>query len=258
MYLAKVCLIAFAAGITSTRRSPGTYLQRTKQTTFCVFTEFWPIKNPYFFNLKNLTEFDWLLGLYLMEDTKANEWIARYSGDPLTKVECDQRCHSQYIMQVHKNLFLDAADPIHFEGRFINDARNSKHKVNARFAAGYTTSTCSITDHVWVRIYTTRKIKAGGEIFIDYGEDFWSQQPQIRPATTPTHSKTAATSSLWAAPAPTSLSLWTAPAPTPELTLSSDHTTKITSNNRSSSNSSTDNHVGTASSNTITPRTSRS
>ena len=92
------------------------------------------------------------LGLYLLEDAKANEWIARYSGDPLTKAEHVQKSHSQYVMQVHKNLFLDAADPIHFEGRFINDARNSKHKVNARFAAGYTTNTCSITDHVWVRI----------------------------------------------------------------------------------------------------------
>ena len=35
-------------------------------------------------------------GLYLLEDAAAGEWIARYSGDPLTRLECDGRQHSQY------------------------------------------------------------------------------------------------------------------------------------------------------------------
>ena len=39
------------------------------------------------------------------------------------------------MVQVHKNLYLDAADEKHFEGRYINDARGSKFKTNARFAA---------------------------------------------------------------------------------------------------------------------------
>ena len=61
-------------------------------------------------------------GLFLLEGADKNEWIARYSGDPLTKAECESRRRSQYRLQVHKNLFLDAADEKHFEGRFINDA----------------------------------------------------------------------------------------------------------------------------------------
>ena len=168
------------------------------------------------------------LGLYLLEDAKANEWIARYSGAPLTKAELDQKSYSQYVMQVHKNLFLDAVEPTHFEGRFINDARNSKFKKNARFAAGYTTNTCSTTGHVWVRIYATRRIKAGEEIFIDYGEDFWSQHRLHTPTATPTPNKTATTSSLWATPAPTLSSLWAAPAPIPDSITISDHTTNST------------------------------
>ena len=112
------------------------------------------------------------MGLYLMEDAEKGDWIARYSGDPLTKEECDSRPHSHYRMQVHKNLFLDAANMKHFEGRFINDARRSKFKTNARFAANYTVDICSITGFLWVRIYATRKIKAGDEVFIDYGEVF--------------------------------------------------------------------------------------
>ena len=74
------------------------------------------------------------MGLYLMEDVKKGDWIDRYSGDPLTKAECDSRPHSHYRMQVHRNLFLDATN---FEDRFINDVRHSKFKTNDRFATNY-------------------------------------------------------------------------------------------------------------------------
>ena len=122
------------------------------------------------------------MGRYLMEDTKVGDWITRYSGDVMTKDEYDRRKHSQYRMQVHQNLFLDTVNPKHFEGRFINDARGSRY---ARFATGYTTNICSDTDYFWVRIYVTKKIKAGDEIFIDYGADFWAYQTPRgpRPAT---------------------------------------------------------------------------
>lgn len=147
------------------------------------------------------------MGLYLEEDAKAGDWIARYIGDPLTKAECDRRGSSHYRLQVHKNLYLDAADQRHFEGRYINDARNSRHKINARFAANYRTNTCSTTGFVWVRIYATRAIKAGEEIFLDYGDAFWDDlkrqssqalSPLLVSATTPISSQT---SSVWAAAA---------------------------------------------------------
>ena len=66
------------------------------------------------------------LGLFLLEDAEKGEWIARYSGEPLTRIECDKRKQSQYRVQVHKNLFLDAADKKHYEGRYINDPRGSR------------------------------------------------------------------------------------------------------------------------------------
>ena len=47
-------------------------------------------------------------GLYLLEEAKKGEWIARYSGDVLSKAECDRHHQSHYRMQVHNNLFLDA------------------------------------------------------------------------------------------------------------------------------------------------------
>ena len=139
------------------------------------------------------------LGLYLMEAAKEKEWIARYSGEPLTKMECDRRRHSHYRVQVHKNLYLDAEDPCHFEGRYINDARHSQYKTNARFAAGYGFNICASTGYVWVRIYATRAIKAGEELFIDYGKDFWDNVSQNSTSALDT---SAPVTSIWAAPAP--------------------------------------------------------
>ena len=103
-----------------------------------------------------------------MENAKENEWIARYSGTPLTAKENDRRRHSRYRVQIHKNLFLDAENQKYFEGRFINDARNSEFEKNARFAADYDTNICTNSDHVWVRIYVTKNIEVGEELFIDY------------------------------------------------------------------------------------------
>ena len=45
-------------------------------------------------------------------------------------------------------------------------------KANARFAAGYRTNTCSVTDYQWIRIFATRDIKAGEELYLDYGDEF--------------------------------------------------------------------------------------
>ena len=68
----------------------------------------------------------------------------------------------------------------YFEGRLINDARHSKDKVNARFAADYATNPCSVTGHIWVRT----KINSGDKIFINYGDDYWSKME--RQVTRPT------------------------------------------------------------------------
>ena len=66
--------------------------------------------------------------------------------------------------------------------------------------------------------YATRKIRAGEEIFIDYGDDFWdnmkprgqmSAEAKVSTPTSPTSQTTTSSSSLWAASAHL-------PEPTPE------------------------------------------
>ena len=94
------------------------------------------------------------MGLYILEDAAAGECVARYSGDPLSAKE-NARRKGGYRMQVHKNLFLDAADEKHFEARYINDCRGSRFKPNVRFAADYKTNVCSKTGFTRVRVFAT-------------------------------------------------------------------------------------------------------
>ena len=102
------------------------------------------------------------------------------------------------------------------KGHYINDARNSKYSTNARFAADYSTNTCSKTGFKWVRIFATKDIKAGQEIFLDYGEDFWEG---IKTDPCQAHSANNVTGKvskeLWVIPAPQNPSLTTPGLSTP-------------------------------------------
>ena len=111
------------------------------------------------------------LGLYILEDAEAGVYITRYSGTPRGAEENKKSC-GDYRVQVHKNLFLDAKDPNHFESRYINDSRGSKFEPNARFTADYKTNTCSKTSYTWIKIFALRPLTANEEIFLDYGEDY--------------------------------------------------------------------------------------
>ena len=86
------------------------------------------------------------MGLFILENAKKGEPIVRYSGEAISRAERDCRS-SHYIVAIHKNLYLDSADPKHFEGRHINDGKRSRRRVNAKFASNYRTNL--MLDH-WV------------------------------------------------------------------------------------------------------------
>ena len=112
-------------------------------------------------------------GLFIMEDVKNKTCVARYSGERIDLAENNKRKGHHYRIKISNDLFLDAEDPRHFEGRFINDGKRAGIKPNVRFAAGYRTNTCSTTSFSWIRIFATRNIKAGEELYLDYGPDYW-------------------------------------------------------------------------------------
>ena len=111
-------------------------------------------------------------GVYIEEDAKKGEFVARFSGEAISKDENDKRT-SRYRLKIHNKLYLDAEKEMFFEGRSINDARGTKFKANVRVASGYRVNTCPVTGQKWVKIIATRDIKAGEELFMDYGEAYW-------------------------------------------------------------------------------------
>ena len=112
------------------------------------------------------------LGLFIMEAAKKGEFVARYSGEAIDRAENDRRT-SNYRISISKNLYLDAKNSNHFEGRFINDGPRANKRPNVRFAAGYRTNVCSISGFNWIRIFALRNLKSGEELYLDYGSDFW-------------------------------------------------------------------------------------
>ena len=98
--------------------------------------------------------------------------MARYSGEAISRTENEART-GHYRIKISNNLYLDAENSHHFEGRYINDGVRAGKKANVRFAAGYKTNKCSTTGFDWIRIFAIRDIKPGEELYLDYGDEFW-------------------------------------------------------------------------------------
>ena len=115
-------------------------------------------------------------GLFLLEPVKRGERITCYSGKRITRSQA-RDSKSLYIVQISKNIFLDAQGPDHFAGKFINCGRKAKRGINARLSAANTYNVCKRTQIKWISIFATCDINASVshpvEIYIDYGPDYW-------------------------------------------------------------------------------------
>ena len=111
-------------------------------------------------------------GLFSMQHVQPGEVVARYSGDVLTKQQCETS-KSAYLLEINSNCFLDAQDPSNFEGRFINDGPHSGRVQNCEFAAAYTTNPLDGSTRRWIKVYATREILPGEELLASYGPGYW-------------------------------------------------------------------------------------
>jgi len=111
-------------------------------------------------------------GLFTDTDIKKDEIVCDYRGEKLTWKECLKRNEEQdgygaYYFYVTAKNCVDAQNTVWELGRYANDAagfvrvegirNNSKYEV--RKGVPY--------------IVATRKIKAGEEIFVGYGKEYW-------------------------------------------------------------------------------------
>ncbi|KAF2643347.1 hypothetical protein P280DRAFT_446843 [Massarina eburnea CBS 473.64] len=107
-------------------------------------------------------------GLYAGEDIKRNALIGEYIGEIVTKQEADRRekvytkLKTLYLFKLNKDQEVDAS---HFgnKTRFINNADKQFSNCYAR------TVFCNTVNRI--ALYASENIKAGTELFFDYGYD---------------------------------------------------------------------------------------
>ena len=114
------------------------------------------------------------LGLFMLEDARPGDRVAIYTGAPLTAAEAATST-SPYLFQVNKNLVLDAQDPTHANGRYVNDGPIAGREANARFGAARFAVTCKETGRPYVSIRATKNIAAGAEVLVSYGRGYWGK-----------------------------------------------------------------------------------
>lgn len=109
------------------------------------------------------------LGLFAVEDFKKDDLIVPYEGEFIDEEELNRRYGddtAKYALQINKDLYIDSACS-RGTGAFINQAQ-TKAKNNARLSKFPGRRT--IAPHASVR--AIKSIKAGDEIFVDYGDEY--------------------------------------------------------------------------------------
>ena len=115
-------------------------------------------------------------GLFLCEDAAENERVAIYTGKVLDAKQVAKSA-SEYVIQISKNVFLDAKKPEHQAARYINCARKAARTANVRFGAKTTVNYCKETGIAWISVFADKDIAASPEspveLLADYGDSFW-------------------------------------------------------------------------------------
>lgn len=114
------------------------------------------------------------MGLFLLEDAEKGDRVALYTGDVLTEAEA-RKSKSGYLLRISKKCVLDARDPSHDKGRYINCGVMAKRTVNVAFGAARYPNTCRETGRKYVSVRATQKIKADTELLANYGRAYWAK-----------------------------------------------------------------------------------
>ena len=113
-------------------------------------------------------------GLFVAKDIKKGEIITPYEGEKLTWKQCQQRNANKkgkekgaYYFYINDKNCVDAEYCLWALGRYANDAAGPVRVTGLRNNAQYEV----IKGKPY--IVATRNIKAGSEIFVSYGKDYW-------------------------------------------------------------------------------------
>ena len=107
-------------------------------------------------------------GLFTKKEIAKGARIVEYTGEIITWKQANkERSFSPYIFYVNRNHVIDAVNTPESLGRYANDARGMG-KVK-----GLSNNAQFEKDGLQVYLVATKKIPAGGEIFVGYGKDYW-------------------------------------------------------------------------------------
>jgi SET domain-containing protein len=110
-------------------------------------------------------------GLFTTHEIKKGDTVCEYEGERITWAEAERRNEeddkSGYVFYITKKNCIDAFDFTETFGRYANDAAGLGRVKGLRNNAVY-----EIRKNK-VYIVATRKIKAGSEVFVSYGKQYW-------------------------------------------------------------------------------------
>lgn len=141
---------------------------RCKNTTCKLYPYCWThLKSKDGLQVKKSTIANGGDGLFTTRDIKPKKVITQYSSKTVSK---QPNPKSQYVLNVGKGKYIDSESKQNFPGRYINSVQGTQKTKNARFNAsgrvvpkmGRQTTT----------VVSTKKIKAGEEILLNYGKGF--------------------------------------------------------------------------------------
>ena len=109
-------------------------------------------------------------GLFTKRDIKKGERIIEYLGEIITEAECNRRAEnnfSGYVFYISKRKCIDAYSDHKALARYANDARGLIRIKGIKNNCCY---------EIWKNrgwINAEKNIKAGDEIFVSYGAEYW-------------------------------------------------------------------------------------
>ena len=108
------------------------------------------------------------LGLFAENDLRKDTVVCYYTGQEHSMKTSRRLDDRSYLNQVSENLFVDPKPCPNIKARYINDCINPN---------GYNCYYKSNQSKRCVEVRAMRNIRKGEELFVSYGELYWSQAP---------------------------------------------------------------------------------
>ncbi|TXH21398.1 MAG: SET domain-containing protein [Chitinophagaceae bacterium] len=109
------------------------------------------------------------MGLFAKIEFQKGERIIEYCGEMLTWQQVEDDADNGYIFHIDDEHVIDARNCLEAFGRYANDAAGLSRVKGVRNNALYEEEDYSVF------IVADKKIKAGEEIFVAYGKEYWQQ-----------------------------------------------------------------------------------